>query len=48
MLTKNDTVQSETIDLVIEPQSSFVVIDQHTGAVKALVGGRGDKTQAAL
>lgn len=28
MLTKNDTVQSETIDLVIEPQSSFVVIDQ--------------------
>ena len=43
MLTKNDTVQSETIDLVIEPQSSFVVIDQHTGAVKALVGGRGDK-----
>ena len=43
MLTKDDTVQSETIDLVIEPQSSFVVIYQHTGAVKALVGGRGDK-----
>ncbi len=27
-----------------QPQSSMTVIDQHTGYVKALIGGRGEKT----
>ena len=30
----------------LQPQTSFVLMDQHTGAVKALVGGRGEKTSS--
>ena len=30
--------------MVIQPQVSFVVMDQHTGHVLAFVGGRGEKT----
>lgn len=41
---KDDTIIAETVDLVIQPQVSFVLMDQHTGYVKALCGGRGDKT----
>ncbi len=44
MLTKGDTIVAETVDLVIQPQVSFVLIDQKTGYVKALCGGRGEKT----
>lgn len=44
MLEKDDIILSETIELVIQPQVSFVLMDQHTGYVKALVGGRGEKT----
>mgnify|MGYP002235935850 CR=1 FL=1 len=32
------------ISFAPQPQSSMVIIDQHTGYVKALVGGRGEKT----
>ena len=28
----------------LQPQASLTVIDQSTGEVKAIVGGRGDKT----
>lgn len=35
--------KSESINYVLEPQASFVVIEQSTGYVRALVGGRGDK-----
>lgn len=41
---KEDKIIAETIDLVIQPQVSFVLMDQHTGYVKALCGGRGVKT----
>lgn len=44
IVTKDATVVAETMDLVIQPQVSFVVMDQHTGYVKALCGGRGEKT----
>lgn len=44
VVAKSDTIQSETIRLIIQPQVSFVLMDQHTGAVKALVGGRGTKS----
>ena len=35
----------ESINLTIEPQYSMTIMDQHTGYVKALAGGRGKKTQ---
>lgn len=44
IVTKDLTVMNETIDLVLQPQVSFVLMDQHTGYVKALCGGRGEKT----
>lgn len=37
-------VEGEKIDFVIQPQVSFVVMDQTTGQVKAICGGRGEKT----
>ena len=42
----SDTVTkiSESITFIKEPQVSFVLMDQSTGKVKALVGGRGKKT----
>ena len=40
-----DEVFMETFKLVIQPQVSFTLIDQNTGQVKALVGGRGEKTE---
>lgn len=39
----NDTVYS-TITLTPQPQATVVVMDQKTGYVKAMVGGRGEKT----
>ena len=43
VLQKNDEVIAETLDFTLEPQLSFVVMDQHTGEVKAICGGRGEK-----
>lgn len=40
-----DTVD-ERIDLTPQPQTSIVVMDQYTGQVKAIVGGRGEKTSS--
>ena len=42
-ITENDIVD-ERIDITPQPQVSFSIIDQSTGKVKALVGGRGQKT----
>ena len=44
ILKKGDIVVAETIQLVIQPQVSFVLIEQNTGKVLALCGGRGTKT----
>lgn len=38
------TIDGETITTTLQPQISFVLLDQHTGEVKAMVGGRGSKT----
>lgn len=38
------TVDGESITTTLQPQISFVLMDQHTGEVKAIVGGRGSKT----
>lgn len=35
---------AERVNFAPQPQSSMSVIDQHTGYVKALIGGRGEKT----
>ncbi len=40
---EGDTVLGERVTITPQPQSSCVVIDQSTGLVKALVGGRGEK-----
>ncbi len=34
----------ESVTYTLQPQASVVIMDQATGEVKALVGGRGDKT----
>lgn len=39
---------TENIAYTLEPQASFVLIEQSTGYVKALVGGRGDKTHSLV
>ncbi len=43
MTAKGDTVLGERISLVPQPQASLVLIEQSTGYVKAIVGGRGKK-----
>ena len=35
---------AESFSTTIQPQTSFVIIDQSTGQVKAICGGRGEKT----
>ncbi len=40
---ETDTVLKR-VTISAQPQASFVIMDQHTGHVKAMVGGRGEKT----
>lgn len=42
-LSYGDTIIGEKISIVPQPQCSFTIMDQHTGYVKAVVGGRGTK-----
>lgn len=46
ILEEGDTIVegTESITITLQPQVAMTVIDQSTGEVKALVGGRGDKT----
>jgi penicillin-binding protein 1A len=44
MVEDGDTILGENITMTIQPQTSFVVMDQHTGEVVAIEGGRGEKT----
>ena len=41
---EGDTDLGETLVYTLQPQVSFTVMDQKTGYVKAVVGGRGEKT----
>ncbi|MGB4658437.1 MAG: transglycosylase domain-containing protein, partial [Mobilitalea sp.] len=43
-LEKGDTILGEKVTMTIQPQSSFVVMDQDTGQVSAIIGGRGEKS----
>ena len=42
---ENDIVD-ENVNLTLQPQVSVVLMDQYTGQVKAIVGGRGEKTSS--
>lgn len=44
ILSDGSEVVAERVNFAPQPQSSMSIIDQHTGYVKALVGGRGEKT----
>ncbi|MBQ7372654.1 MAG: PBP1A family penicillin-binding protein [Blautia sp.] len=44
ILSDGGKVVAERVNFAPQPQSSMSIIDQHTGYVKALVGGRGKKT----
>ena len=43
-LVESDTIIGEKLVKTLQPQVSFVIMDQHTGQVKAISGGRGAKT----
>lgn len=43
LLKDGDKIIGESQNLILQPQTSFVLMDQHTGEVKALCGGRGEK-----
>ena len=42
-MAKSDVLLGENTSLIIQPQSSMVIMDQTNGQVVALVGGRGEK-----
>ena len=44
LLGENDTVVGENLVTTLEPQVSFVLMDQSNGYVRAVSGGRGRKT----
>lgn len=43
MLAQGGEVIGESVTFTLQPQVSMTIIDQSTGEVKAIVGGRGDK-----
>ncbi len=44
ILDEGDEILLERNVMTIQPQLSFVIMDQHTGHVLAIMGGRGEKT----
>lgn len=44
LLTATDKIIGENLTFILQPQVSFVLMDQATGQVKAISGGRGEKT----
>lgn len=43
-LASNEEIIAETVYYTKQPQSAMAIIDYHTGEVKAIAGGRGEKT----
>lgn len=43
LLLENDKIIGESSNITLQPQASFVLIEQATGYVKAISGGRGEK-----
>lgn len=46
IMEPGDEVQGESITYTLQPQAAMTVMDQSTGQVVAMVGGRGDKKAA--
>ena len=46
ILADGSEVIGESVHFTPQPQSSITIIDQHTGYVKAIVGGRGEKSSS--
>lgn len=44
LLKDTDEITGEVINYVIQPQTSFVLMNQNNGKVLAMIGGRGEKT----
>jgi penicillin-binding protein 1A len=44
ILAEGDTIVAENTSFVPQPQAAMTVIEQSTGQVKGIVGGRGEKT----
>lgn len=44
VIAEGDEIIAETLDTTLQPQVSMVIMDQHTKEVKAISGGRGQKT----
>ncbi len=44
VMADGDVASAESLDITLQPQVSVVVMDQSTGYVKAIAGGRGEKT----
>ena len=44
VLSENNTIIGEVVNYTVQPQVSFVLMDQKTGEVLAMIGGRGEKT----
>ena len=44
LLKEGDEILGERMQTTLQPQASFVIMDQATGQVKAISGGRGEKT----
>lgn len=46
IMEEGDTIveNGELLTFTVQPQASLTIMDQYTGEVKAIVGGRGDKT----
>lgn len=44
IMSDGDTIGGESVLFTLQPQAAMTIIDQSTGEVKAIVGGRGDKT----
>ncbi len=43
-LSDTESIVAETVYYTKQPQSAMVILDYHTGEVKAIAGGRGEKT----
>ena len=46
ILADGSEVVAESVNFIPQPQSSICIIDQYTGYVKAIVGGRGQKSSS--
>ena len=46
VLADGSQVVAESVNFIPQPQSSICIIDQYTGYVKAIVGGRGQKSSS--